>query len=66
MESQFKLKQSEINKLNKQMTQLKQENFAMRASSSNNQLKVNNLNEQLKLKDCERNELEATMGQEVK
>ena len=45
MESQFKLKQSEINKLNKQITQLKQENFAMRASSSNNQLKVNNLNE---------------------
>ena len=38
----------------------------MRASSSNNQLKVNNLNEQLKLKDRERDELEATMGQEVR
>lgn len=66
METQFKSKQGEINKLNGEMTQLRQENFAMRAGASNNQLKVNNLNEQLKLKDREREELEATTGQEVR
>ena len=36
MEAQYKQKQGELNKLNQDMTQLKQENFAMRASSSNN------------------------------
>jgi len=45
MESQFNRKQSDLGRLNEQMTKLRQENFAMRASSSNNQLKVNNLNE---------------------
>ena len=43
MEGQFKKKQIELNKVNQEMTQQRQENFALRASSDNNKLKVNNL-----------------------
>ena len=37
----------------------------MRANADNNQLKVNNLNEQLRLKDSERQQIEATFSQEL-
>lgn len=51
MESQTKLKQKEIQRLNGLICNLKKENFTLSANSDNNQLKVNNLAEQLSKKE---------------
>lgn len=66
MESQCSAKQGELLKLNEALTAARQENFTLQASSENNQVKVNNLTEQLRVRESERHAVEALHEQEIR
>ena len=66
MESQYSLKQQEVKRLNAIIEATRQENFILQARSDNNEVKINNLSEQIRVKESERIASSAVHEQEIR